>query len=116
MQAQTDRLAFYDGRIVDTTDLGPGADPSLTALVSDNWTKLFSWAGEGDFPAAERVKLRELVKRCHDAGQRLRFWATPDQPGAARDALWRELVAADVDQINTDDLAGLAAFLRNVDR
>ena len=68
------------------------------------------------FPAAERVKLRELVKRCHDAGQRLRFWATPDQPGAARDALWRELVAADVDQINTDDLAGLAAFLRNVDR
>ncbi|RZS43751.1 glycerophosphoryl diester phosphodiesterase family protein [Herbihabitans rhizosphaerae] len=113
MEGQTDRLAFYDGRIADQTDLGPGADARLTALVSDNWTKLFTWTGTGEFPAAERAKLRDLVRRCHDAGQRIRFWATPDSPGPARDALWRELVNADVDHINTDDLAGLAEFLSN---
>jgi hypothetical protein len=31
--------------------------------------------------------------------------------GPARDALWGELFAAGVDFLNTDDLAGLEAFL-----
>jgi glycerophosphoryl diester phosphodiesterase len=42
----------------------------------------------------------------------VRFWATPDVRGAAREALWSELEAAEVDHINTDDLHGLEAFLR----
>lgn len=41
----------------------------------------------------------------------MRFWATPDVAGPARDALWTELVAAGVDYLNTDDLPGLRAFL-----
>jgi hypothetical protein len=35
-----------------------------------------------------------------------------DHRGQDRDAVWRELVAAGVDHINTDDLKGLADFLR----
>jgi hypothetical protein len=112
MAAQRTRVAFYDGRIVDTTDLGPGSDRRLTPLVSDNWTKLFSWTGAGPMPADERAELRSIVRTAHRAGQRVRFWATPDVPGPERDAIWRELVAADVDHINTDDLKGLADFLR----
>lgn len=41
----------------------------------------------------------------------MRFWGTPDDPGAAREAIWRALVTADVDLINTDDLEGLQRFL-----
>ncbi|MEC3978567.1 phosphatidylinositol-specific phospholipase C/glycerophosphodiester phosphodiesterase family protein [Amycolatopsis sp. H20-H5] len=106
------RLAFYDGRILDTSDLGLGSDPRVTPLVSDNWTGLFTWTGAGPFPAAERARLHELVDRAHAAGQRIRFWATPDAAGASRDALWRELADAGVDHLNTDDLSGLAVFLR----
>jgi hypothetical protein len=40
-----------------------------------------------------------------------RFWATPDQPGQPREDLWTALVDADVDHINTDDLAGLQELL-----
>jgi hypothetical protein len=111
MEAQPTRVAFYDGRIANTTDLGPGSDARLTPLVSDNWTNLFSWTGAGPMPADQRAKLRDIVRTAHRADQRVRFWATPDTPGPERDAVWRELVAADVDHINTDDLKGLADFL-----
>jgi hypothetical protein len=58
----------------------------------------------------ERTKLRALVSIAHRHRQRVRFWATPDTPGA-REAVWSELLAADVDYINTDDLNGLRDWL-----
>ncbi|PRX50257.1 glycerophosphoryl diester phosphodiesterase family protein [Prauserella shujinwangii] len=112
LAAQRSRLAFYDGRIVDQSDLGPGSDARLTPLVSDNWTRLFTWTGVGPFPAEERARLAEIVRIAHAARQRVRFWATPDTPGPAREALWTALLEAGVDHINTDDLAGLEEFLR----
>ncbi|CAL9587742.1 hypothetical protein SUDANB6_05194 [Streptomyces sp. enrichment culture] len=108
MEAQTVRRAFYDGRLA---DLGGPAPASFAPLISDNWTLNFTWRGVGAFPDAERERLRALVRTAHARGQRVRFWATPDAPGPARDALWSELLAAGVDHLNTDDLAGLEAFL-----
>ena len=108
METQTVRRAFYDGRL---TDLGTSAPASFIPLISDNWTLNFTWLGEGAFPDAERQKLRSIIQQAHARGQKVRFWATPDLAGPARDALWTELLAADVDYFNTDDLAGLEAFL-----
>ncbi|MFE5600877.1 phosphatidylinositol-specific phospholipase C/glycerophosphodiester phosphodiesterase family protein [Streptomyces coelicoflavus] len=108
MEAQRTRRAFYDGRL---TDLGTAAPASFVPLISDNWTLNFTWQGVGTFPAAERRRLRKIVDAAHARGQRVRFWATPDVAGPARDALWAELLAAGVDHLNTDDLAGLEAFL-----
>ncbi|MFB8245056.1 phosphatidylinositol-specific phospholipase C/glycerophosphodiester phosphodiesterase family protein [Streptomyces sp. NPDC055952] len=108
LAAQPVRRAFYDGRL---TDLGSQAPASLIPLVSDNWRLNFTWQGVGAFPDAERLKLRGIVTTAHRRGQRVRFWATPDLPGPARDAVWSELLAAGVDHLNTDDLAGLEAFL-----
>ncbi|GAA3993514.1 phosphatidylinositol-specific phospholipase C/glycerophosphodiester phosphodiesterase family protein [Allokutzneria multivorans] len=111
MSGQRHRFAFYDGRMTDPADLGPGSDAKLAALVSDNWTKLFTWNGAGQMPTAEKAKLRNIVAKAHEAGQRVRFWATPDAPGPQREAVWRELVTFGVDHLNTDDLSGLRAFL-----
>ncbi|WP_416960696.1 phosphatidylinositol-specific phospholipase C/glycerophosphodiester phosphodiesterase family protein [Streptomyces sp. Agncl-13] len=108
MEAQTVRRAFYDGRL---TDLGSSAPASFISLISDNWQTNFTWLGDGPFPEAERQKLRAIVRQAHAAGQTVRFWNTPDVAGPARDALWGELFAAGVDFLNTDDLAGLEAFL-----
>ncbi|PUB20282.1 glycerophosphoryl diester phosphodiesterase family protein [Promicromonospora sp. AC04] len=112
MRSQAVRYAFYDGR---SGDLGSGLPASLMPLVSDNWTKLFTWQGEGAMPAAERERLHAFVDQAHDAGYRVRFWATPDQAGPARDAVWTELADAGVDHMNTDDLAGLDEFLTELD-
>ena len=108
MKAQRVRFAGYDGRLA---DLASGESASVMPLVSDNWTKNFTWQGVGPMPAEERAKLHRVVETAHAHGYRVRFWATPDVAGPARDALWSELVHADVDQINTDDLAGLQEFL-----
>ncbi|MDQ0662822.1 hypothetical protein QFZ35_001320 [Arthrobacter ulcerisalmonis] len=108
MQAQTRRFSFYDGRAADLTS---GLPAALMPLVSDNWTRLFTWQGIGPMPEAERTKLRAFVAAAHANGYRVRFWATPDQPGEAREAVWTELAQAGVDHINTDDLAGLQQFL-----
>jgi hypothetical protein len=108
MEAQSVRRAFYDGRLA---DLGSAAPASFIPLISDNWTLNFTWLGEGPFPDAERVKLRGIIAEAHRRRQKVRFWATPDLAGPAREALWGELLAAGLDYFNTDDLVGLEAFL-----
>jgi glycerophosphoryl diester phosphodiesterase len=109
LKAQEVRYAGYDGRL---GDLQSGMPSSLMPLVSDNWSNVFTWRGVGPMPEAEKTKLHDIVVSAHHAGYKVRFWETPDTPGAAREALWRELVAANVDYINTDDLHGLEDFLR----
>jgi hypothetical protein len=108
MEGQRVRYAAYDGRIPD--DLG-NSPQTFVPLVSQNWTRLFTWQGVGPMPEAEREKLREMVATARANGQRVRFWATPEAPGDTREAVWRELVAAEVDYINTDNLDALEAFL-----
>ncbi|MGP4110298.1 phosphatidylinositol-specific phospholipase C/glycerophosphodiester phosphodiesterase family protein [Streptomyces sp. 4N509B] len=114
MEAEHLRYAFYDGRLDDLAAAEP-APASFIPLISSNWTSSFRWAGVGPFPASERELLHRIVTTAHARGQRVRFWATPDVPGPAREAVWRELLAAGVDHVNTDDLAGLEAFLRAED-
>ncbi|MEU1803690.1 phosphatidylinositol-specific phospholipase C/glycerophosphodiester phosphodiesterase family protein [Streptomyces sp. NPDC019937] len=109
MEAEKVRHAFYDGRL---EDMGTGVPASFIPLVSADWTKTFTWQGVGPMPAEEREKLYQITVAARAARQKVRFWATPDLAGPARDAVWRELLAAHVDYLNTDDLAGLEDFLR----
>ncbi len=111
MRAERERFAGYDGRLPDLAAATP-LPASVMPLVSDNWANHFTWTGEGPMPAAEHAKLVSLVATAHDRGHRLRFWNTPEAPGPARSAVWSVLVDSGVDHVNTDDLSGLAAFLR----
>jgi hypothetical protein len=107
MEAQRVRYAAYDGRI--PNDLGNSAQ-TFVPLVSQNWNNLFTWQGVGPMPEAEREKLHDIVATAHANGQRVRFWATPEL-AETREAVWRELLAAEVDYVNTDNLAALETFL-----
>ena len=103
MAAEPLRYAGMDGRLADLA----GTDAKhFIPLISDNWGLVFKWRGSGDLPEEERQKLKQYVSQAHEQGRRIRFWAAPDNP-----ASWRELRAAGVDLINTDNLAGLEAFL-----
>jgi hypothetical protein len=84
----------------------PNLPPDVCPLISSDWKKTFHWDGTGLMPEAERALLRRLVEKAHQQHRQIRFWDAPDNAAA-----WAELRAAGVDWINTDDLAGLQAFL-----
>ncbi|MBJ44259.1 MAG: hypothetical protein CMJ80_13470 [Planctomycetaceae bacterium] len=104
VQNQRTRFVSIHGRLANLED--PPND--WMPLVSDNWTKFFAWRGEGPISQEERRKLREYVRRAHKFDRRIRFWKTPDTVTA-----WQELVDANVDLINTDNLTGLSDYLKH---
>jgi hypothetical protein len=104
---QKTRYAAIDGR---PKDLDGDAHASLIPWVSESWKVLFKWDGTGTIPDDERKKLRELVAKSHKQGRKVRFWATPET-----EEMWKELLAADVDFLNTDKLKELEKFLRKKD-
>jgi hypothetical protein len=102
--AQSVRYVGIDGRL---TDLDATVPAHLMPWISDRWTQEFRWQGNGPIPADERAKLRQIVKKAHEHGRLVRFWATPDKV-----EVWKELREAGVDLINTDALSDLQQFLR----
>jgi hypothetical protein len=108
MRSQAVRYGGYDGRL---SDLGSELDAGLMPMISDQWPKVTPWKGDGAMPAEARQRLQDIVRKAHAQGRLVRFWLTPDTPSQQRAAVWRELLAAGVDLINTDDLKGLQEFL-----
>jgi hypothetical protein len=104
VKEENERWVGIDGR---PSDLDSDVPAHFMPWISDNWSNHFRWNGHGEMPADELVRLRSLVQRAHRGGRRLRFWAAPDRPET-----WTILAAEGVDLINTDNLAGLATFLR----
>ena len=96
------RYAAYDGRL---PDLETNPPKEVYPWISSSWYPTFSWRGVGPIPEKEKRKMRELADKAHRQGRQLRFWGAPDVP-----AVWRELRAAGVDWVNSDDLDGLDAF------
>ena len=101
--AQKLRYVGIDGRLADLDSTDPA---HLMPWISDRWTSHFRWRGDGPMPKEERTKLDEIVRKAHHRGRKVRFWATPEKA-----VVWRELRAAGVDLINTDELERLQGFL-----
>jgi hypothetical protein len=100
--AETVRYAVCDGKL---PDLEKNPPANLVVWISEDWPRHFKWRGKGPMPEDEKDKLKQLVAKAHQQGRRLRFWDAPDQP-----VFWKELLADDVDLINTDDLKGFQKF------
>lgn len=57
MKSQTKRYASYDGCL---EDLDSEISPELMPMISDNWTKYFSWDGKGRIPSDQKILLEHL--------------------------------------------------------
>ncbi len=101
--AQSVRYAAIDGSL---PDLDSDRPATLVPWISLNWTTVFKWKGQDAMPEDERTKLREMVKKAHDKGRKIRFWGLP-----IRSTVWPELYDAGVDLLNADNLPGMKDFL-----
>lgn len=107
MKSQEIRYAAFDGRL---ENLNSEISPLLMPVVSDNWSKYFTWNGIGKIPTEERELLHEYAEKARNKGYLLRFWGTPSQTPGQRTAVWKELKAAEVGLIGVDHLESFYLF------
>jgi len=103
LRAESVRYAAIDGRF---PDIESEINTNLIPLISDSWWTRYKWNGRGEMPDNVRVDMVNDVKRAHEQGCIVRFWALPHN-----EELWQYLIDSGVDLINADDLPRLQKFL-----
>ena len=102
---EEERWMALDGR---PTDIGRFIDPSYMPVISDNYNNHFKWKGETpEMPSEDWRKLRMMTANAHGEGKKIRFWASPE-----KEVVWKALLRAQVDFINTDELVRFRQFVR----
>ena len=81
---------------------------AVITRYSDPWGIYFTWTGNGPMPVDEKERLDDLVAQAHKKGKQIRFYAIPDKP-----EVWRALLNAHVDWVNTDKLKDYSYFYLN---
>ncbi|TDB62756.1 alkaline phosphatase [Arundinibacter roseus] len=79
------------------------------ALISDSFRNYTQWNGKGILVKPEREKITQLIQSVHQLNKPFRFWATPDNVNT-----WQTLMHLGVDYLGTDDVVGLAGYLKKI--
>lgn len=77
------------------------------SMISTSFRNHSKWKGIGKLAESDHKKIVALMEEAHSKGKIFRFWATPDFKDA-----WQEQMNLKMDVIVTDDVEGLAAFLK----
>lgn len=102
---ETHRFVQIDGRIEDINENYPN---SFMPIISDNYSKICKKQWFGKSPnKANLKKIEEVAKAVHQSGKEFRLWNIFDN-----ELSWQKIRNAGVDIVNTDDLSGLAFFLK----
>ena len=80
---------------------------AVITRYSDPWGTYFTWTGSGPMPTDEKARLDDLVSQAHKKGKDIRFYGAPD-----KETVWKELLDAHVDWINTDKLKENSHFVQ----
>jgi len=108
IQQDSIKMVALDGL---PSNLGAGIPAALMPVISTDYGSILSWKGKGAVEPKELQELREMVKKAHAEGKKVRLWAAPDNP-----QVWAFLLQQGVDLINSDKLPELREFLVKRDR
>ena len=97
------RFTFLDGKVA---DLNKGMSRTLTPVVSDNFASFFTWKGNGEMPADELKRMREIMNQARSEGKLFRWWGAPDTENYKR-----FILQEGIDLIGADDLNSLFNIL-----
>lgn len=82
---------------------------SRIAMMSDDLRHYTRWDSRTGIPDAGLDSLKQAIARSHSLRLPVRLWNAPDFPAA-----WRQLMQLQVDYLNTDHIADLAAYLNSL--
>ncbi|WKN42196.1 phosphatidylinositol-specific phospholipase C/glycerophosphodiester phosphodiesterase family protein [Tunicatimonas pelagia] len=102
------RWVSIDGR---PADLAQGYSAEFMPVISQHYRAVIDWDGKEPLSRKQLKKLRKITRTAHQEGKKVRLWATPENA-----LVWKTLLEAEVDLINTDKLAELQQFLNQQNR
>jgi hypothetical protein len=102
--ADNGKWAGIDG---EWKDMGKKYTVEQMPWISGNWSSLFPYKGEVEFPVAHQEKLDSMVKAIHGEHRLVRFWGAPDT-----EPIWSLHWKAGVDLINTDQISKLKDWIQ----
>jgi alkaline phosphatase len=82
---------------------------SRIAMMSDDLRYYTRWDSRTGIPATGLDTLKDDIARSHARHLPVRLWDAPDFPLA-----WHQLIQLQVDYLNTDHIADLAAYLKSL--
>lgn len=103
LSREQSRFMFLDGMI---RDLGVGKPTTLIPVVSDHYSRYFTWRGRGKMPEEEYRKMKEILDKAHGENKLFRWWGEPE-----RKAVKKLFLEIGVDLVGTDDLRMLRKLL-----
>jgi hypothetical protein len=102
---QQERVSFATAQgTVD--DLNKGYDSKIMPVIGMDFENDLSWNGVGKMPFDEFMKVKDIIRKCHEQGKKIRVYNCPEDEN-----IWDVLVTAGVDFINCSNSAKFNKFL-----
>ena len=93
----------FDGRPgIDYTEI----QLKRIAMVSTSFNSISDWNGLTELLPKQKESIESFIKKYHDKGKPVRFWATPDNENS-----WKQQMTLGFDVIVTDKPKALATFI-----
>ncbi|SFP83401.1 PI-PLC domain-containing protein [Parafilimonas terrae] len=81
-------------------------DLEKIVMISDNFRTYSNWNGNGALPAADSIKIENMINAAHALGKPVRLWGAPDTKQC-----WQTMINLNADVINTDKVTMCREFL-----
>lgn len=81
-------------------------DLKKIVMLSDNFRRYSNWNGTGALPAADSIKIENMIAAAHATGKPVRLWGAPDTKQC-----WHAILNLHADVINTDKVQACRQFL-----
>lgn len=102
---QQERVCFATAQGT-IADLDKNMDNKVMPLIGIDFENDLKWNGVGKMPFDEYVKLKDIVKKAHEQGKKVRVFNLPNDEN-----IWEVIYTGGVDMISSNDPARFAKFL-----
>jgi len=102
---QQERVCFATAQGT-VKDLEKNYDNKVMPLIGVDFKNEIEWNGVGKMPFDQFLKLKDVVKKSHDQGKKVRVYNCPDEEN-----VWEVLLTGGVDFINCPNPERFSKFL-----